>query len=135
MRLRTLILFSLALSAAASCNRQDDQRQVGQSFERYMAAWERNDRKAVWDMMSERMRAGNDNNEAKFENDRETPDVRILAHTTKSIGVSGDRAAIEAEARMSADWGRQRGAELERFQFIRENGRWVFDDERPVNPS
>ena len=128
------LLSSLAVLASASCSGPSVERQVGDRFERYMAAWERNDRRAVWDFMSERMRLGNDNSEASFENDRETPDLRISGHTTKSIKVAGDRATIEVEVKYSDVSGRPLGSDLERFQFIREKGRWVFDDYKPVNP-
>ncbi len=106
-RMPRLLLFAAFI--VASCARQDSQPQVSQSFERYMTAWERNDRKAVWNLMSERMQRGIGNDEAEIENDRETPDVRVLGHTTKSIRVSGDHATIEAEVRFSADWGRKQG--------------------------
>jgi len=129
-----LSLLSASVLAVASCTRPgDEQMQVGQSFDRYMAAWERNDRKAAWNFMSDRMRKANGNNEAEIENDKETPDVRILGHTTKRITASGERATVEANVKFSADWGKVRGTESERFQFVRENGRWVLDDEKPIN--
>ena len=130
-----LKLSSLTVLVAASCSGPSDERQVGDRFERYMAAWERNDRQAVWGFMSERIRRENDNSEASFENDRETPELRVSAHTTRSIRVAGDRATIVAEVKFSDASGKPLGAELERFQFIREKDRWVFDDYKPVNPA
>jgi hypothetical protein len=134
MREKIIGLLSLAVLISVSCSRRSDERQVSDRFERYMAAWERNDRQAVWDFMSERMQRGNDNSVASFEDDRETPELRVSRHTTKSIKVAGDQATIEADVRFSDASGKPLGTELERFQFIREKGRWVFDDYKPVTP-
>jgi hypothetical protein len=124
------LAFALTLGSGCSHSRQEDK--LEGAFRAYMAAWQHRDMHAVWELMSPRLKAGNDDNEHYFRDYAEQQGVFPSKYVIRRVFVSGDYGSIVADLKYADESGKIVFEEREECRFVTFGPRWYFDDCKPA---
>lgn len=99
-----------------------------------MEAWKKYDIEKVWDMMSPRLKHGNDDSLSKYKEFAMKQGVRPFGYKIRKITINDKIAVVEAEMQTSDFYGRNLGSDWEKCKFINIDEVWYLDDCKLIDP-
>ena len=124
--------FIVSVFALASCSSAHTDGAVKRRFQEYMEAWENNDIETVWNMMSPRLKKGNDSSIIKFKSYVVQQGFRPSGYRIIKISIDSKKATVETEIQFSDFNGTKIGSEQEKCGFVLNEDTWYFDDCKPI---
>ena len=126
------LLVIAPIESAISDN--SDRENVEKRVRQYMDAWKRNDIEAVWDMMSPRLKRGNDASLTEFRDFTMKHGFHPSGYKIEKITINDDIALVESETQYSDFEENILGSEREELGFIKVDDVWYFDKYRVIHP-
>ncbi len=123
----TSAIFVLAIACGARHPETTLRRQV----DRYQKAWSSGDLQTAWQLMSSRMKRGNDNDYEKFKEFATKSRVFNVVQVTQQIRVSGNSAIVTVVSTTTMTDG-ESPREIQEQVWVKEDDMWVFDDYKTV---
>ena len=124
----SVALYAIGCEAQSQSSPDDVRRRVAE----YERAWTTRDLKAVWLLMSPRVRQGNDNDEASFEASVRGAGAWLTRVSIQNIKISGELAVVRELVTYSSSSGEKLGNALEESRWVRIRGNWFFDEYRTL---
>jgi hypothetical protein len=93
----------------------------------YEQSWVKRDLRAVWALMSPRVRQGNDNDPAVFEKQVRDAGLWVSRLEVQAIELKGARAVVREKVTYTSSAGDRVGDEEEDSEWVLLDGQWFLD--------
>jgi hypothetical protein len=125
-------LFGLICLVAVTCSCVGARSEgaLRERVDRYEKSWAEQSFGEVWQIMSPRLRRGNDNDQSKFESSVRASGALISKIEIEEIRFVGHRAYVRALVSYQSPSGEPLGDQVEESQWIQIRDAWFFDDYR-----
>jgi hypothetical protein len=87
----------------------------------------------VWSMWSQRLKEGNDFDEARYTREREEAGLHSSAVRVKDVQIDGNIAKVIVSIDYIYGANQPAGTAMEEWVFVEEDGAWLFDDYRTLS--
>lgn len=120
------------------------EREVAKTVERFYSHFSRHEYDKMWNMLSDAVKEGNDNNKASYTADLSRFDLLRLSIEIKDVKISRNRATVTLTKRSWMAGSAKSFSEEHEEVWINQRGQWLFDSSRilseeressPTNPS
>jgi len=117
----------LALLISVDCSKQPEEATVRQRFDSYMTAWRDRDGRKVWNMMSPRLRKGNDAEASDVIQLFKNRGIYPVKYVIRRVDIEHEVSNVFANIEYS-DLAGNKAAQYERCRFVLVQGTWYFEE-------
>jgi hypothetical protein len=127
---RRFINATLLVGGIAACVSRSDEIALRQRLDLYTQLIVQHRYWDVWPLMFDRLPAGNDDDPNEFSEYWRKSEIVVIHMETQAIRIDGDVATVRVS--VTARSGGETGNEVDEQSWIKENGRWFFDDWKTI---
>jgi hypothetical protein len=132
-----LLLLAMMMSGDVFTHAQNRRKelQVAKAVERFYSHFARREYDKMWNMLSDEVKQGNDNNKARYMSELSRTNSFRLTIDIKHVKITGDEATVTLIRRGRIDTDSRSFSELHEETWINQKGRWLFDSSRMLSDS
>jgi hypothetical protein len=138
MRIFVILLLLAMMTNGDLITRAQNRRQelqVANAVERFYSHFACREYDKMWNMLSDELKEGNDNNKARYIGELSRTNSFRLTIEIKHVKITGDEATVTLIRRGRIDTDSRSFSEVHEETWINQKGRWLFDSSRMLSDS